>query len=369
MRFGWVMSAGIAALLAGVRGAGTAPKPPAVPELLFLHDDWNAQNQVFAYTVARGGRLASVAGSPFATTDSGNTCSGQCNTLAYAAGPAELFASGAHGISAFRVAANGALARVVGSPFGGQSLIGLGVVSLDTSTFVYGAAFGSDQVYGYQVQEDGTLSPVPGSPFSTGHTPVGLTAIQDMVFVVSQGDGTLSAFKAQEDGSLVVAPGSPYDAQAGAAFNCTPDVSGHFLYVGNEAAALVYGFSIDPDDASLSLLPGGPFRASTSNNASFVVSGASKITYVFSDTGAPNYQAFRRKSTGALVGARKPFDAGFASVNVGAMDPAGKLIALASTQSGVVSTYRIDGGTGKLKPAGSQFETFQNVNGIVFVGN
>lgn len=366
MRYGWVVAAGMALLLAGVRAAGTAPKPS---ELLFLHDDWTAQNQIFAYNVAHGGRLTSVSGAPFDTTDQGNTCVGQCNTLAYAAGPAELFASGAHGISAFRVAANGALALVPGSPFGGQSLMGVGVVTLDGSTFVYGAAFGSDQVYGYQVQEDGTLTPVPGSPFATGHTPVGLTTVQGMLFVVSQGDGTLSAFKAQEDGSLAAAPGSPFDALAGNAFNCAADPSGRFLYVGNEAGTSVYGFRINPEDASLSSLTGSPFRASTTGNASFVVSGASKLTYVFSDGDAPNAQPFRRKSSGTLTPARKPLDAGFAGVNVGAMDPAGKLVALAGTRSGVVETYRVNAGSGGLKAAGSQFETFQNVNGMLFVGN
>jgi 6-phosphogluconolactonase (cycloisomerase 2 family) len=243
------------------------------------------------------------------------------------------------------------------------------VVTLDTGTFVYGAAFGSDQVYGYQVQDDGTLSSVPGSPFSTGHTPVGLTTVQDMVLVVGQGDGTVSAFKAQDDGSLLAAPGSPFDARAGAAFNCAADPSGRFLYVGNEAAPLVYAFRVNPADASLSLLPESPFRASMSDDASFVVSGPGKITYIFSDMAAPNGQPFRRKSSGALVPARKPFDVGFPDVNVGAMDPAGKLVALAGTRSGTVGIYRINAGSGGLKSVGSQFETFQNVNGIVFVGN
>lgn len=354
----------LVALFTGALAArGAAPKP----ELLYIHDYGGTHNQVWAYSVQSTGALAPVSGSPFQTTDPGTECGGECDTIAYAAGPHELFVGGRNGISAFQVAADGSLALVNGSPFGGERITGVGAVTLGTSTYVYGCSYETSQVYGYAVQANGSLVSVPGGPFYTGDGPDGLVAVKNKVFAASENDEAIAAFTVQSNGSLTAAPGSPYSSDAGYFYNCSVDPTGKFLYVADDDDTRVYGYKINNRNAALTSIHGSPFVASTGGDTGFVVAGKSKITYaVHGGSHSPNIQAYQRQGSGALKKLGSAFNSGFAYVDTAAMDAPGKLVAMA-TSDGTLKVYTINTRTGGLTPVENRTENFEEIDGMMFV--
>ena len=73
-------------------------------------------------------------------------------------------------VSAYRITENGSLTPVAGSPFAAVS--GPISVAVDLSgRFVYVANAGSNNVSAYRLDDNGSLIPVPGSPFPVGNEP------------------------------------------------------------------------------------------------------------------------------------------------------------------------------------------------------
>jgi 6-phosphogluconolactonase len=73
--------------------------------------------------------------------------------------------------SVFTVSANGALSQIAGSPFALPDFTG-GLATTPDGNFLYTALFISGSVDGERVGADGTLTPVPGTPFSTGQNSI-----------------------------------------------------------------------------------------------------------------------------------------------------------------------------------------------------
>jgi hypothetical protein len=92
--------------------------------------------------------------------------------------------------------------------------------------FVYVANFISNDVSAYSVGANGALTPVPGSPFSTGFTAPGsysASVAVDLsgrfVYVANTGDfpasnGSVSAYSIGANGALTSVAGSPFTAGA-----------------------------------------------------------------------------------------------------------------------------------------------------------
>lgn len=108
--------------------------------------------------------------------------------------------------------------------------------------FLYVALEHTHQIAGYEIQKDGSLSAVPGSPFLSGSIPHNFVFSEDGTTLYSANtagsiiaglqtkEGSISAFDVAEDGSLTPLPGSPYPAQPGAmAVNRSSD--GRWLYL------------------------------------------------------------------------------------------------------------------------------------------
>lgn len=114
--------------------------------------------------------------------------------------------------------------------------------------------------------KDGSLTPGPG-PFSlvgTAGAPGEITSVGDTLYVASSG-GTISAFNVNADGSLTSVPGSPFLAGPGlshlAAVFTVAAGSGfsYFLYAdAGDAEGSVWGYSIAAD-GPLTPVPGSPF--------------------------------------------------------------------------------------------------------------
>ena len=71
-------------------------------------------------------------------------------------------------ITSFSIAENGELLPVTGSPFYTTSWEG-GTAITGNGDYLYLVQFGSGKVDGQKVNPDGTLTPVPGTPFGPGN--------------------------------------------------------------------------------------------------------------------------------------------------------------------------------------------------------
>src|SRR5260370_2613698 len=78
--------------------------------------------------------------------------------------------------------------------------------------FAYVANVKSNTVSAYSVGSNGALTPVPGSPFATGHDPMSVTVVPTgwFAYVVNINDSTISAFSIGSNGALTPVPGSPF---------------------------------------------------------------------------------------------------------------------------------------------------------------
>jgi 6-phosphogluconolactonase (cycloisomerase 2 family) len=128
----------------------------------FLYGADSVNNKIASFSIQGGGALAAVAGSPFAT-DLGPVA------LTLDPAGATLFCANRVGatVSSFKTA-SGVLTQVAGSPY---SLVSSGspqpsfVVVDSTSTFLYVANSGTRNISGFTIHSDGTLTPLPTSPF------------------------------------------------------------------------------------------------------------------------------------------------------------------------------------------------------------
>ncbi|MCG3753938.1 beta-propeller fold lactonase family protein [Amycolatopsis sp. Poz14] len=108
--------------------------------------------------------------------------------------------------------------------------------------FLYIADEQSQSITAFRIRPDDSLEPVPGSPFPTGAIPHNFVFSSDGKHLYSAntagaspaglltGDGSVSAFDVRDDGSLAPLPGSPYRTLAGPIM-VNRSTDGRWLYV------------------------------------------------------------------------------------------------------------------------------------------
>jgi DNA-binding beta-propeller fold protein YncE len=114
----------------------------------------------------------------------------------------------------------------------------------------------------------GALAPVPGSPFPAGSNPRSVTVDPTGSFVyvancgggLCFGPGSVSAYAIGTDGSLAPVPGSPFPAGSGPV-SVTVEPTGHFAYVANKFSNDVWAYAIGIDGIPGSLTLMGAFPA------------------------------------------------------------------------------------------------------------
>jgi 6-phosphogluconolactonase len=183
--------------------------------------------------------------------------------------------AGPNTVSAYKVGGNGSLTPVPGSPFSTGGLgSGVGFFAsgrITTSVvgkFLYAANDGSDDVSAFSIdQQTGVLTPVPGSPFDTGGAAGGqglsLAATPDNRFLYSANGFTqdITTFGINPDGSLTRIGSNVFTFQQPDGIKVTPD--GSFLAVVLPNAGphgSVAIFSIQSDGTLLSIQPPQPVR-------------------------------------------------------------------------------------------------------------
>lgn len=370
----WLRSArhtsfAVLAVLLVTTAAAPAPVPPS---FVYAHSN-DTPNQVFGFSVGEDGALTALAGSPFLTNNSTSNCGGACQTAAYAAGRRLLFTTGGDGVSVSSVATDGTLSLVEGSPFGATKFLGVATIEMGESTFVYAAETDADQVRGYSVLGNNSLSEVPGSPFAAGMQLDGMAAAKSFVFAASDASAAVAAFKVQADGSLVAAPGSPFPiaTNPGCLQNVVCDPKGKTVYLPDFAGPIrVFGFRVRTKDAKLTKVAGSPSKLKI-DSVSAVAMRKSSALYAFGPVSgdAADVQYVRRVGTGSLFGGATS-KSGLTFARSGAVDPSGHLVVIAGdTATGAQIVSLLVGKKGKLAPAGSAPLTdadARTLNAVVF---
>jgi 6-phosphogluconolactonase len=224
-------------------GAGLAANGPA--QVLYVGD----AGKIDALKADANGTLTTVIGSPFPaginlflTVDPQNRF---------------LFASDdtpPGNVLAFTIdASTGALTTVAGSPFATiPGYVGntqpSAIVVDSTGSFVFTALTATNQIAAFKITaQSGALTPVVGSPFSSGTRPLSLATVNNFLYASNSQDGTVSVYTIDPTtGVLTSLAASPLAIYAGP-LAIAP--SGAYLYTTGSGGLLA--FRIDPQSGAL----------------------------------------------------------------------------------------------------------------------
>ena len=181
-------------------------------------------------------------------------------------------------------------------------------------TFAYVANALGDNVSAYSIGSNGTLTPIPGSPFAAGKYPVSVAVdpTSKFAYVANQHSYNVSAYSIGSNGALTPIPGSPF-AAGKHPVSVAVDPASKFTYVANQHSNNVSAYSIGSNGA-LTPIPGSPFAAGLLPS-SVAVDPTAKFAYVAN--GGNNVSAYSIGSNGALTPVSgSPFAAGDMPVSV-----------------------------------------------------
>ena len=342
----------------------TTPAGPA--SFVFVTN--SGSGMVSAFAVSMSGSLSLVSGAPF-------PAGAGAEFLAFDSVHKFLFVSnqGANTVSAFSVnTSTGMLTAVAGSPFA-TGARPTGIAADPMGRFVFVANQAADSISVFIIGANGSLSPVPGSPFTAG-SPYGLAvnAAGTVLFANNFPDSmvsdlnTVSSFQIAANGALTPVSGSPFATANSAGFasaiGLAASPSGKFLFVGDHMAESIVSFNILSTGAltPVSTLPAPAPACSVSchsNPLRLAVHPNDQFVYA-TNVQAGTLSAFKM-SNGAL--------SAIADVPTGqhpfgvALDPTGTFLFVANKMDNTISAFSVNSTTGMVSPfSGSPFSGGMN---------
>ena len=257
-------------------------------------------------------------------------------------------------VSAFAVAANGSLSPVPGSPFvtGGNGAGG-GFFAVNRITtaivkeFLYAANAGSNTVSAFLIDRaSGVLTAVPGSPFATGGVGdgigVSLTSTPDdkFLFAANGASMTITVFSIAVNGSLSQVAGSPFlTGAAGSLANAKVTSDGQFLVVSSAPGQLSM-FNIL---ATGELTPVAGFPLADTGAAGIDCNCASTQLFVaLNGTASAKVDVFDIGLNGALSRiAGSPFTGPGSNSNVAVLSPDDGTLFVSNAGSNSLTTFSV----------------------------
>lgn len=255
-----------------------------------------------------------------------------------------------------------------GGGFGG---VGGTIGGVGTTSILYVTNRGSNDVSGYSINTTGgTLTAIPGSPFSnvSGPSAIAVSSNGFFAYVANGRTNNVTAFRVSTEGALLLVPPTPanpnpvaVDAAPGA-LAISPDTK--HLYVANSGADTVAAFTIETA-GSLTLIPqtGGhvnPVSVSGSDPVSIAMPENRKFLYA-ANSGSNDVTAFSIGATG-LVRPIAPSGTSGNPIRTGGTVPKGMVISpngsflyVANSGSHNVTVFQIgtNGLLALVPPAGS----------------
>ena len=314
-------------------------------------------NSVTAFSVAANGVLTPIAGSPFLTGGTGNNLglfAANRSTICTMGNRLYVANDGSNNVTGFDInPATGFLTIVPGSPFATGGIAngsGMSLDCTDDAKFLIAAYANSSgpssNITVFSIAANGTLAPVPGSPFPAINQPRAIKVSPSSGFLfVAEGDNLIEAFSISANGALTPVPGSPFpggatlpfSGVAGLEINC----AGTLLFVplsGFPGGVSV--FNISPAGA-LTPISGSPFPTGGLNALAAVLSPNEQFLFVSNQmSGITVHNVAGNGSLSLVPGS--PFSAG-ASPQQLSINKSGSLLYVNSGTSGTLSVLSIAG--------------------------
>ncbi len=208
---------------------------------------------------------------------------------------------------------------------------------------LYVSNTGSFNVSGFTINLDGSLTPVPGSPYPVGEFPGGGAVDSKGRFLYVESDSTIYGFHINSDGSLTPLAGSPFavSPQPGA-LTVVSESRGDFLYVGNPFTDTVSVYAIDLATGALTLKSSVPAGTTPFGQAVGRLEHPRRSFLYVTNFGSNNISAYEiNRFSGALRPVSgSPFASGPNPFGIAA-DPSAQFAYVASNTSNSVSAYNI----------------------------
>lgn len=157
------------------------------------------------------------------------------------------------------------------------------------------------RVWGYQVDAHGSLTPVPGSPFSAGSSSDfgsgGLAFLPQRKLLFASTQHGISVFHVAANGALALVAGSPFGGTLGADIGVVRKGARTFVYSPQPTADSIAEFELQAD-STLAPLPGSPF--STGSSSGPFGAAVSKDVLVVALPNGHGIASFKAQNDGAL---------------------------------------------------------------------
>jgi 6-phosphogluconolactonase (cycloisomerase 2 family) len=297
--------------------------------------------------------------------------------------PEFLYATSTDHILAFTIdQSTGALGAPLAMTGPNQSL---GMVASVTLGHLYVSDFLNDAVDGFSINSSsGGLTAIPGSPLPLGGTPPGAGGLSNVLpgnfylYATDLNAGTVAGFTFDSaSGKLTPVPGSPFLA-GNTPVQAARDYLGKFLYISNlnDSAGGISAFTIDQNTGALSPIPGSPFPTGSAGSfpgPSAMVVNNNFLYVALAGTANPNNKivAFAiDPTTGVLTTVPgSPFTTGSDPLYM-ALVPVTTVgfqavLYTANVQDGTISAFTADDNTGVLAPVnGFPYASGTSVEGL-----
>ncbi len=328
----------------GILTVNTAP----TANFVFVNNQ-TAANSISGYSVSVDGTLTALAGSPFATGGSStSTACSAVDRITLSTGNNLLFVSnnGDLSISAFQInPANGALTAVAGSPFASSltldSCAGISLAATPDGRFLMASSNG--QINTFSIAAGGALSLVSSTPNAiTPNASMKISA--NGRFLATADASSVAVFTINADGSLTPVSGSPF-AKAGAGSLAGLDFSSTSgLLYGAETSAtgtIADAWTVDANGI-LSAITGSPFTTADNNSGVVLLTPDNSLLFA-SNQGSNSVTSFSVAAGGSLTSLGSFGSASSLHVPAGlATDRSGTLLYVADDTFGV-AVFRING--------------------------
>jgi 6-phosphogluconolactonase (cycloisomerase 2 family) len=273
-----VSAAGLGAVIAtAVAGFSFGASAAAGVTRVYTNDNTAGVNTVAGFQHNADGTLTALAGSPFVAGGAGTgTIIGSQGSLQSTADGRFILAAdaGSNQISVLRIAPDGSLAPVDGSPFSSHGIEPISIAVHGALVYVAneGNGVSGSNYSGFRLTPLGRLIPIPGStvalPATANPGDILFNSTGDNLVGVEVGTSDPNTFRIDSflvgtDGRLSPAPGSPFPAQSAGPFGSefSPTNPSH-LYVSNAHAGAgngsVSAFNVAAD-GSLSSIGASPY--------------------------------------------------------------------------------------------------------------
>jgi 6-phosphogluconolactonase (cycloisomerase 2 family) len=149
--------------------------------------------------------------------------------------------------------------------------------------WAYVADFGlAPRVYGYAVASDGTLSPLPGSPYIHGGGTTNWVEVHpggQWAYALDAGSANVYPLEVMADGSLV-ALASPWSTGDSSPWALLFETNGRFGYVSPDLGGGIPSCTVDVATGALTTTPGSKFGSNANTSLSAAMDRARRRLYV-----------------------------------------------------------------------------------------